>query len=89
MEPTKLIKKVLFKIKQLESAFQELKQPQLEDYISEFDAKKHLSKGTTWFWNLKKSGFPYSKLCGEVYYRRQDFVDLLEKNMRGGATVDF
>ncbi|MDA8628784.1 helix-turn-helix domain-containing protein [Bacteroidia bacterium] len=53
---------------------------QLEDYISEHEAKKLLKRSSTWFWELRKAGFPYSKLKGETYYRKSDFVKYLELN---------
>ena len=53
---------------------------QLEDYISEHEAKKLLKRSSTWFWELRKTGFPYSKLKGETYYRKSDFVKYLELN---------
>ena len=57
-----------------------IQKTQLEDYISEYEARKILNRSTTWFWELRKSGFPYSKLRGEIYYRKSDFVDYLELN---------
>jgi len=56
---------------------------ELEDFISEFKAKQLLGRSTTWFWELRKSGFPYTKLKGEIYYRKSDFVSYLERNMKG------
>jgi len=50
----------------------------LGGYISEHQAKKLLQRSSTWFWELRKGGFPYTKLGGETYYRIQDFIDLLE-----------
>ena len=57
---------------------------ELQDFISEHEAKKLLKRSTTWFWELRKAGFPYSKLKGENYYRKSDFVVHLERNMKGG-----
>ena len=50
----------------------------LNAYISEYKARKVLGRSTTWFWELRKGGFPYTKLGGETFYRVQDFIDLLE-----------
>lgn len=49
----------------------------LSEYISEDEAKKVLNYGTTWFWNLRKSGFPYYKLGYKVFYKKADFVTYL------------
>jgi len=57
-----------------------IQKTQLEDYITEYEARKILNRSTTWFWELRKSGFPYSKLKGEIYYRKSDFVKYLELN---------
>jgi hypothetical protein len=57
--------------------------PTLQDYISEYEAKKLFKRSTTWFWELRKKGFPFFKLGGENYYRLSDFVNYMEKN-RGG-----
>ena len=67
-------------IKKIESIEKILNKPSLDDYISEYDARSKFKKGKTWFFNLRKSGFPYHKLKGEVFYKKQDFIDLLEGN---------
>lgn len=56
---------------------------ELEDFITEFRAKQLLGRSTTWFWELRKSGFPYTKLKGEIYYRKSDFVEYLNRQMKG------
>ena len=48
-------------------------------YITEQEAKTMLGRGTTWFWELRKAGLPHSKLGGQVYYKRKDLLELLEK----------
>lgn len=53
---------------------------QLSDFISEYEAKKLLNRGTTWFWNLRQSGFPSTKLGGQVYYNKKDLVKYFEGN---------
>ena len=65
-------------IKKIESIEKILNKPSLDDYISEYDARMKFKKGKTWFFNLRKSGFPYHKLKGEVFYKKQDFIDYLE-----------
>ena len=54
-------------IKKIESIEKILNKPSLDDYISEYDARSKFKKGKTWFFNLRKSGFPYHKLKGEVF----------------------
>ena len=51
----------------------------LQEYISEEEAKQALNFGTTWFWNLRKNGFPHSKLGNKVFYKKADFEMYLEK----------
>jgi len=48
-------------------------------YISEHDARRILKRSTTWFWELRKGGFSFTKLGGENFYRISDFVELLER----------
>jgi hypothetical protein len=60
------------------------KKPSVDDFISEYDAKKKFKRGTTWFWNLRKTGFPYTKLGGEVYYSQTDLYNYLNNNKKGG-----
>lgn len=51
------------------------------DYISETDAKNLLSKKTTWFWNMRKSGkLAFSKVGGTNFYNKSDIIKLLENN---------
>jgi hypothetical protein len=54
----------------------------LGNYISEIEARKVLKRSTTWFWELRKKGFPFTKLGGETFYRIQDFVALLEQGFK-------
>jgi hypothetical protein len=56
----------------------------LADFISEHQAKKMFKRGTTWFWNLRQEGFPFTKLGGEVYYLKSDIAEYLLSNKRGG-----
>jgi len=57
---------------------------ELSGFISEHQAKKMFKRGTTWFWNLRQEGFPYTKLGGEVYYLKSDIAEYLMSNKRGG-----
>ena len=54
-----------------------------DQYISESDAKKRFGRGTTWFYNLRKNGFRYTTLGGEIYYLRKDILKLFEQNTVG------
>ena len=49
-------------------------------YISEFDAKKKLKRGTTWFWNQRKAGLPSFKVGGQVYYKEDDLYSFFKLN---------
>ena len=71
------------KLGNLERMISKKQEPTLEDYISEQDAKKILNRGTTWFWELRKSGFPHTKVGGQAYYLKTDIVSYLESNKRG------
>ena len=66
----------------LNSIYEEIssKSNNVDDYISEHEAKKLLKKGTTWFWKLRQNGFPYSKLGNEVFYLKRDFATYLANN---------
>lgn len=74
--------KILAKLDKIEKKLSKEK-TDLSDYISEFEARKLFNRETTWFWNLRKKGFPFTKIGGENYYLRQDFVKLLEDNKQG------
>ncbi len=51
-----------------------------DDYITEDDAKKMYPRGTTWFWNKRKSGeLQFYKLGQTVYYKRADLLNLISK----------
>jgi hypothetical protein len=58
----------------------ETRQTILNEYITAADAKRILKFGTSWFWNLRKEGIPYSKIGGQVIYRKTDFDKLVEAN---------
>jgi len=49
------------------------------DYISEKEAKTQLNKGTTWFWNKRKSGELSGRKTGNNwYYKKSDILKLIE-----------
>ena len=51
----------------------------LGDYISEKQAKELLAKGTTWFWNHRKSGVLKGRKAGnQWYYRKSDIQGFIE-----------
>ena len=53
------------------------------NYVSEEEAKKEFSKGTTWFWERRKTGeLPFVKVGGKVYYNKEDLLQLFEKANR-------
>jgi hypothetical protein len=56
-----------------------LKKPlSVNDYISEREAKKLLTRGTTWFWEQRKKGLPSYKMGAEVYYKKSDLLILMK-----------
>lgn len=67
-------------LKQLKDIDDKLEQPKsVNDYVSELEAKKLLLRGTTWFWERRRSGeLPYTKLGGQVFYLMKDLVKYLE-----------
>jgi predicted DNA-binding transcriptional regulator AlpA len=77
MSNNKQLHRILKKLKEIEDKLNRPKS--LDDYISEFEAKKLLGRGSTWFWERRKSGeLPYTKLGGQVYYLKSDLVKYLE-----------
>ena len=55
------------------------KSKSVSDYVSELEAKQLLGRGTTWFWERRRSGeLPYTRLGKQVYYLRKDLVKYLE-----------
>lgn len=64
----------------LDSAF---KASNLEDFISETDAKKLFTRGTTWFWTLRQQGLPFTRLGNQVYYKKSDLYEYLNSKMEG------
>ena len=77
----KKLQEILMKLDCIEKLVSKQKPTDLDDFISEYDAKELLKRGTTWFWNLRQSGFPYTKLGGQVYYDKKDLIKYFEGNM--------
>jgi len=51
----------------------------LGDFITEKEAKAILSKGTTWFWNRRKSNELIGKKAGNTwYYQRSEIIKYIE-----------
>ena len=67
-------------LKMLEDIDDKLNKPKsIDDYVSELEAKQLLGRGTTWFWERRRSGeLPYTRLGVQVYYLRKDLVKYLE-----------
>ena len=68
-------------IKKLNDIDDKLEKPKsFDDYVSELEAKKLLGRGTTWFWERRRSGeLPYTKLGGQVFYLMKDLIKYLEE----------
>jgi len=50
-----------------------------EKYITEATAKTMLGKGTTWFWQMRKSGkLQFKKLGSSIYYDIDTIRNLIE-----------
>ena len=77
----KKLQEILQKLDYIEKIVSKQKPADLDDFISEYDAKELLKRGTTWFWNLRQMGFPYTKLGGQVYYSKKDLIQYFEDNM--------
>ena len=72
------INEILEKLKNIE---QKLEKPlSVEDFISELQARKLLTRGSTWFWEQRKKGLPSYKLGAEVYYKKSDLLILIKSN---------
>ncbi len=57
-----------------------IKNNSLGDYISEKEAKSLLSKGTTWFWNKRKTGDLRGRKAGNKwYYKKQEIIKFIDK----------
>ena len=67
-------------LKMLKDIDDKLNKPKsIDDYVSELEAKQLLGRGTTWFWERRRSGeLPYTRLGKQVYYLRKDLVNYLE-----------
>ena len=71
------LKTILQKLQKIESLLEESKLEDLNSFISEQEAKNVFKRGTTWFWEQRQCGLPFSKLGGQVLYRKSDLVELL------------
>jgi len=69
---------ILKRLDKIEALLDHTDKSTLKDYVTEQEAKKLLKRGTTWFWELRRTGLPYSKLGGQVYYKMSDLKALLE-----------
>ena len=77
------LNRIFQKLDEIEKKINQSQEIKLDDFISEFDAKEYFKKGNTWFWYLRKTGFPYTKLGGQVFYSKNDLVHHLLENGRG------
>ena len=59
---------ILEKLKTIEQKLE--KSLSVEDFIAELQARKLLTRGSTWFWEQRKKGLPSYKLGAEVYYKK-------------------
>jgi len=50
----------------------------LDDFVTEDEAKNLLGKGTTWFWNKRKSGELTGRKAGNKwYYKREEIINFI------------
>ena len=71
------LSRILKKLKDIDDKLNKPKS--IDDYVSELEAKQLLGRGTTWFWERRRSGeLPYTRLGVQVYYLRKDLVKYLE-----------
>ena len=71
------LSRILKKLEDIDTKLNKSKS--VSDYVSELEAKQLLGRGTTWFWERRRSGeLPYTKLGGQVYYLKSDLVKYLE-----------
>ena len=75
------LKLILKKLEKIESLLEDSKSEDINSFISEHEAKKVFKRGTTWFWEQRQCGLQFSKLGGQVFYRKSDLVDMLTKGM--------
>ena len=72
------LNRILKKLDRIESLLDNSTKQDPEEFLSEAEAKKFIGRGTTWFWQLRKSGFPHSKVGGTNYYKRSDLFKMLQ-----------
>lgn len=64
-------------------------QKEIGEYIEEKEAQKLLGRGTTWFWQMRKSGrLSFSRINRKVYYSKRDIVALLNENKQEAYRKD-
>ena len=79
------IKKQLEELKALVLDLIDRPHPILGEWISEYDLKRLLKKGTTWCWDMRKKGLlDHSKLGAEVFYSVESLKKLMEDNKVDG-----
>ena len=77
MEKKTQLSRILKKLKDIDDKLNKPKS--IDDYVSELEAKQLLGRGTTWFWERRRSNeLPYTRLGVQVYYLRKDLVKYLE-----------
>ena len=72
------LNRILKKLDRIESLLEQTESKEEEKYLTEAEAKKLIGRGTTWFWQLRKTGFPHSKVGGTNYYKRSDLLKMLQ-----------
>lgn len=67
-------------LKKIQNIFgQEDRSGVLDDFITEEKAREMIGRGTTWFWNKRKSGeLPGKKAAGRWYYKVTDIIKYIE-----------
>jgi hypothetical protein len=73
---------ILAKLDLIEEKLIQQHEAEISDFISEHEAKQLFKRGTTWFWNLRRCGFPFTKLGGEVYYQKKDMLKYFKDNLK-------
>lgn len=54
-------------------------------YMPEPKAKELLGRGTTWFWQMRKTGqLRFTKVGNKIYYHVDDIEKLFNENQQGG-----
>lgn len=79
MIPSQIWEGILSEIKEIKTYIKNNKGEEgLGDYITEDEAKKLLSRKTTWFWGMRKDGnLKFSKVGNRIYYLKHDIINLI------------